>query len=338
MPGEQKETPMDLSTRYLGLSLTCPLVVSASPLALDVGNIRKMEDFGAGAVVLPSIFQEDIENEIDEMERLGAEANSEALSYFPAGLTENVGPKNYLDLIRRARAAVDIPVIASLNGTTPAGWIDYARQIEQAGAQALELNVYYLPTDLVSSGAEVESRYVETLTAVKKAVSIPVAMKLSPYFSSPGSMIQTLDQAGADGVVLFNRFYQPDIDLEDLVPLRDLKLSNRGEIRLPLLWIAALSGKLKGSIAASSGVQTATEVIKYLYAGADVVMTTSALMRHGVEYLKVLKDGLVADLIAREASSVADIRGKLNRTQVGEVAAYDRVNYIRILRGGLHSA
>ncbi|OAN43910.1 dihydroorotate dehydrogenase [Paramagnetospirillum marisnigri] len=327
---------MDLSTRYLGLTLKNPLVVSASPLSLDIGNLRKLEDCGAAAVVLPSIFQEDIENEIDEMERLVAEGSSEAFSYFPAHMAENVGPKNYLDLIRKARAAVDIPVIASLNGTTRTGWIDYATQMEQAGAQAIELNIYYLPTDLNQSGAEVEARYVDILKAVKGAVSIPVAMKLSPYFSSVGHMVKTLDQAGADGFVLFNRFYQPDIDLEELALVRDLKLSHKGEIRLPLLWIAALAGNVKGSIAASTGVQTAAEVVKYLFVGADAVMTTSALLRHGVDYMKTLHDGLVADLKLREVENISEIRGRMSRGAVGDVAAFDRVNYIRILRGGVH--
>lgn len=329
---------MDLTTRYLGLSLKSPLVASACPLGLDVGNIRRLEEYGAGAVVLPSIFQEDIENEIEEIEHLAALADSEALSYFPAHLTENAGPRNYLELIRKARAAVDMPVIASLNGTSRAGWTDYARQMEEAGASAIELNVFFLPTDLSLSGPEVEARHLDILKAVKQAVSIPVAIKLSPYFSSPGAMVRSLDEAGADGFVLFNRFYQPDIDLEELALQRDLRLSHRGEIRLPLLWIGALHGKVKGSLAATSGVQSAAEVIKYLFAGADVVMTASALLRHGIEHMKVLRDGLVADLTAREAASVADIRGRMSRDKVADRAAFDRVNYIRILRGGHYVA
>lgn len=329
---------MDLSTRYLGLALKTPLVMSACPLGLDVDNIRKAEQAGAGAVVLPSIFQEDIENEIEEMEHLASLADSEALSYFPTHLHENAGPKNYLNLIRKARAAVDMPVIASLNGTSRSGWIDYAKQMEEAGASAIELNVFFLPTDLSLSGPEVEARHIDILKAVKQAVTIPVAIKLSPYFSSPGAMVRALDEAGADGFVLFNRFYQPDIDLEELTLQRDLRLSHRGEIRLPLLWIAALHGKVKGSLAATSGVQTAAEVVKYLFAGADVVMTASALMRHGIDYMQTLHDGLVADLAAREANSVADIRGRLSRDKVADQTAFDRVNYIRILRGGQYVA
>lgn len=329
---------MDLTTRYLGLSLKNPLVVSACPLGLDVGNIRKLEDLGAGAIVLPSIFQEDIENEIEEIEHLASLGDGEALSYFPSHLTENTGPKNYLELIRKARAAVDMPVIASLNGTSRAGWIDYARQMEQAGANAIELNVFFLPTDLSLTGAEVEARHVDILKAVKQAVSIPVSIKLSPYFSSPGAMVRQLDEAGADGFVLFNRFYQPDIDLEELTLVRDLRLSHRGEIRLPLLWIGALYGKVKGSLAATSGVQSAAEVVKYLFAGADVVMTASALLRHGVEHMKVLHDGLVADLTTREVEKLSDIRGGMSRDKVADQTAFDRVNYIRILRGGHYVA
>ncbi len=329
---------MDLSTRYLGLTLKSPLVMSACPLGLDVANIEKAAQAGAGAVVLPSIFQEDIENEIEEIEHLASLADSEALSYFPTHLAENAGPSNYLNLIRKARAAVDIPIIASLNGTSRAGWIDYARQMEEAGASAIELNVFFLPTDLALTGPEVEARHLDILRAVKQAVSIPVAIKLSPYFSSPGAMIRALDEAGADGFVLFNRFYQPDIDLEELTLQRDLRLSHRGEIRLPLLWIAALHGKVRGSIAATSGVQSAAEVVKYLFAGADVVMTASALLRHGVDYMKELHDGLVADLRAREARSVADIRGRMSRDRVADQTAFDRVNYIKILRGGRYVA
>ncbi|BAE51163.1 dihydroorotate dehydrogenase-like protein [Paramagnetospirillum magneticum] len=329
---------MNLATRYLGLDIKNPLVVSASPLALDLGNSRRLEDCGAAAIVLPSIFQEDIENEIDEIERLVCEGNSEAFSYFPANISANAGPKNYLDLIRRTREALEIPVIASLNGTTRTGWTEYAAQSQQAGASAIELNVYLLPTDMDMSGTEVESRYLEILEDVKSAVSIPVSMKLSPYFSSVGNMVKVLDDHGVDGVVLFNRFYQPDIDLDELKLVRDLKLSHKGEIRLPLLWIATLAGKIKASIAASSGVQTAAEVVKYLFVGADVVMTTSALMRHGVDYMKTLHDGLIAELKEREAESVADIRGKMSRGATRDLAAYDRVNYIRILRGGAYNA
>ena len=324
---------MDLKTKYLGLDLVNPLIVSACTLGLTVDNIRRLEDNGAAAVVLPSIFQEEIEGHIEDLEIILAECGAEAASYLPPSVTESTGPQNYLELIRKARSAVDIPIIASLNGVSLTGWTDYAQQIEQAGASAIELNVYFLPTDLALTGAEVENRYLEILAAVKKTVKIPVAMKLSPYFSSLGDMVRKLDAAGADGFVLFNRFYQPDIDLEELTLQRDLNLSHRGEIRLPLLWLGALHGHVKGSLAASSGVQTAKEVVKYLYVGADAVMTASALIRHGVGYMKTLLDGLRVELEQREIDGVSAIRGKMSRRSVEDPTAFDRANYIKILHG-----
>ncbi|PKU25075.1 dihydroorotate dehydrogenase-like protein [Telmatospirillum siberiense] len=324
---------MDLKTKYLGLELNNPLIVSACTLGHSVDNIRKLEDNGAAAVVLPSIFQEEIEGHIEDIESILAESGAEATTYLPPSIADSSGPQNYLDLIRKARAAVDIPVIASLNGTSLTGWTDYAAQLEEAGANAIELNVYFLPTDLSLTGQQVEQRYVEILKAVKKAVKIPVSMKLSPYFSSLGHMVRQLDAAGADGFVLFNRFYQPDIDLEELTLQRDLNLSHRGEIRLPLLWLGALHGHVKGSLAASSGVQTAKEVVKYLFVGADAVMTASALIRHGVGYMKTLLDGLKLELEQREIESVSRIRGKMSRHAVADPTAFDRANYIKILQG-----
>jgi len=327
---------MDLSTKYLGLALKNPLIVSASTLGSDIDTIRRLEDSGAAAIVLPSIFQEEIEDEMEEVERILADASSEALNYFPPSAAEHTGPQGYLNLVRKARQAVEIPVIASLNGISRTGWVDYAKQVEQAGASAIELNVFFLPTDLSLTGAAVEQRTVDVLKAVKAAVSIPVSVKLSPYFSAVGHLVQTLDAAGADGFVLFNRFYQPDIDLDELKLVRDLKLSHKGEIRLPLLWIGALAGQVKGSLAASSGVQSATEVVKYLFVGADAVMTASALLRHGTGYMKTLLDGLVAELELREADSVAAIRGRMSRKAVKDPAAFDRANYIKILRTAPH--
>ncbi len=324
---------MDLKTKYLGLELNNPLIVSACTLGHNIDNIRKLEDNGAAAVVLPSIFQEEIEGHIEDIEIILAESGPEAATYLPASIAESSGPQNYLDLIAKARGAVDIPVIASLNGTSLTGWVDYAAQIEQAGANAIELNIYFLPTDLALTGQEVEQRYVEILKAVKKTVKIPVSMKLNPYFSSLGHIVRQLDEAGADGFVLFNRFYQPDIDLEELTLQRDLNLSHRGEIRLPLLWLGALSGRVNGSLAASSGVQTAKEVVKYLFVGADVVMTASALIRHGVGYMKTLLDGLKIELEQREIDSVSRIRGKMSRRAVADPTAFDRANYIKILQG-----
>ena len=326
---------MDLSTRYLGLRLKNPLVASASPLTLDLDTVRALEDHGAAAVVLPSIFEEQIEAEAEQVERLtgvGAESSAEALSYFPPSASYQTGTHGYLEHIRKARSAVDIPVIASLNGVTSAGWTGYARDLEQAGASAIELNVFFIPADPKLTGGDVERRYHEVLHAVKSAVRIPVAMKLSPYFSAPGAMLRELDAVGADGLVLFNRFYQPDIDLASLRMRRDLQLSTPQEIRLPLLWIGLLSGQLRGSLAASSGVETAEQVIKYLLVGADVVMTTSALLRHGAGHMRTLLDGLNAWLDARNAS-IDDVRGRMSQRRLKDPAAFERANYIQILQG-----
>jgi dihydroorotate dehydrogenase (fumarate) len=266
---------MDLTTGYLGLKLKNPLVASASPLTSDLGNLRRLEDCGAAAVVLPSIFEEQIEAEAAEIERLTSfrgESFPEALSYFPATIGYSTGPQCYLENLRRAREAIAIPVIASLNGISRSGWCDYARLVEKAGANAIELNAYFVPSDLSLSGAEVENLYFDVVRSVKSAVSIPIAVKLSPYFSAPGRMAISLAGAGADGLVLFNRFYQPDIDLTALRLQRDIELSSPAEIRLPLLWIGALAGNVRASLAASSGVDSVEEVVKYLLVGADVVI------------------------------------------------------------------
>ena len=276
---------MDLRTRYLGLTLRSPIVASASPLTGDVGAIRQLEDAGAGAVVLPSLFEEQIQEEerlIDVLMSVGADSSPEARSYFPAAIAYNSGPSGYLDLVARARAAVDIPVIASLNGTTEAGWVDYARLIEEAGAAALELNTYRIASGPAVTGGQAEADCVALVKAVRSRVAIPVAVKLHPYFSAFGALARQLDLAGADGLVLFNRLYQPDIDLVRLDWRNDAALSGAGEIRLGLLWLSLLAGQLPhASLAAGTGVETADEVIKYLLAGADAVMTTAALLRHG---------------------------------------------------------
>ncbi len=327
---------MDLTTRYLGLRLKSPLVASAGPLTGELDNIRRLEELGAGAVVLPSIFEEQIEREAELLERLvttGTDSFPEALSYFPAAVSYPNGPGPYLELVHRAAKAVDMPVIASLNGVTDHGWVDYARQIEEAGASALELNVYFIPANLDMSGREVERRYKDILGAVKRAVAIPVAVKLGPYFSAIGHMALELDQAGADGLVLFNRFYQPDIDLARLELRSDLELSTSSEIRLPLLWIGVLAGRLKASLAASTGVESVDEVVKYLLAGADVVMTTSALLRHGVAHMKVLRDGLESWLAARNLETLDPIRGRMSQRTVAHPASFERANYIKILQG-----
>jgi dihydroorotate dehydrogenase (fumarate) len=327
---------MKLSTNYLGLPLKNPLIASSSPLTLDVGNIRKLEDCGAAAVVLPSIFEEQIDEELALIERFanaGADSFAEALSYFPSAAAYPAGPDRYLDVIRQARQAVDIPVIASLNGVTSAGWIEYARLAETAGAHAIELNVFFIPADVFEHGRDVEHRYIDILAAVKDVVDIPVAMKLSPYFSAPGNFVSELDRTGADGFVLFNRFYQPDIDIVTLRLQRNLELSTPAEIRLPLLWIAVLAGQLRASLAATTGVDSPAEVIKYLLAGADAVMTTSALLRHGIGHMKVLLDGLRQWMDARGFDDIRDVRGMMSQQRIKDPTAFERANYMQILQG-----
>ncbi len=308
---------VDLSSRYLGLALCSPIIASASPLTRDVGFIRQFADAGAGAVVLPSLFEEQIEEDerlLEQLTSIGSDSSPEASSYFPAATRYNTGPSGYLDLIARARSAVKIPIIASLNGTTKAGWVDYASQIEQAGASALELNIYRIVSDPVLTGASAEAEHIALLKAVRAQVKIPIAVKLHPYFSAFGALAREFDQAGADGLVLFNRLYQPDIDLVRLGWKNDALLSGKGEIRLGLLWLSMLSGRLRhASLAAGTGVETADEVIKYLLAGADVVMTTSALLRGGAAHLGTMLRELERWLAARDFKSVNDIKGLLRR-------------------------
>jgi dihydroorotate dehydrogenase (fumarate) len=327
---------MDLTTSYMGLQLKNPLVASASPLNADLSNIRRLEDTGAAAVVLPSLFEEQIEAETlryDHLTSYPAESYAEALTYFPHISDCGVFPQSYLDLVQRASKAVDIPVIASLNGVTGEGWISYASLIEEAGATALELNIYFIPTDLSLSGRDVEQRYVDILQAVRARVSIPIAVKLNPYFSATGSMALELVRAGADALVLFNRFYQPDVDIAQLRLLTDLKLSEPNEIRLPLLWLGVLAGRIKASLAATTGVTTADEVVKYLLVGADVVMTTSALLRHGIPYIQSLLAGLASWLSAREFASLEKVRGMLSHHRTNNSDVFERANYIKILQG-----
>ena len=327
---------MDMTTSYLGMSLRNPLVASASPLNGKLDNIRRLEDCGAAAVVLPSIFEEQIAREqelFDALMTTGIDTYGEALTYFPAQAAYALNTDRYIEVIEAASAAVDIPVIASLNGTTDHGWIDYARLIEEAGAAAIELNIYFLPTDLSLSGRDVEERYLGIVRAVKETVEIPVAVKISAHFSAPGHMAMQLDAAGADGLVLFNRFYEPDIDLAHLKLVSDLELSSPYEIRLPLLWIGVLSGRVRASLAASSGVESGDEVIKYLLAGADTVMTTSALLRHGIEHIRVLLDQLERWLAARGLGSPDRIRGRMSHNATHDPSAFERANYIKTLQG-----
>lgn len=327
---------MNLATKYMGLELKNPLVCSASPLPEHLDNIRKMEDCGASACVMFSIFEEQLRMENAYMESAlssGTESFAESLTYFPLASDYTVGPDRYLDLIRKATEAVDIPVIGSLNGITSEGWISFAKQIQQAGADGLELNIFWIPTDLDMPGAEVEKRYVDILRAVKSAVTIPVAVKLSPFFSSMGNMAHRLDEAGVDALVLFNRFYQPDFNLEEMEVETKLTLSTPDEIRLPLLWIAALHGKLRCSLGATRGVHSATEIIKYVMAGADAVMTTSALLQRGIPHLTTMLRELRHWMGEHEYAAIEEMRGAMSMKAVGDPTNFERANYIKMLEG-----
>lgn len=327
---------VDLTTKYLGLTLRNPIVAGAGPLTGTVEGIRQLAECGAGAVVMPSIFEEQIEQEQQLLERLsttGAESYAEALTYFPTTESYGVGPAHYLETLHEASRAVEIPVIGSLNGTTDAGWVRYARKIQDAGASAIELNIYFVPTGADLTGQDVELRYIDILRSVKQSVTIPVAVKLSPYFSAPADMASKLVAVGADGLVLFNRFYQPDIDLAQLELRPNLDLSTPAEIRLPLLWIGVLSGRVQASLAAGTGVDGPEQVIKYLLAGADVVMTTSALLRHGPGHLKLMLEGLTRWLDARDLPTLARIRGSMSQRNVMDKTAFARANYIKVLQG-----
>lgn len=325
---------MDLRTSYMGLSLKNPLVASAGPLSESVEKIKRLEDAGAAAVVMFSIFEEQLRQESVVLEHAlsaGTESYGEALSYFPAMEDYTVKPDRYLQIIEKASKSTEIPIIGSLNGVTNEGWINYAKSIEQAGAKGLELNIYWIPVDPKMSSAEVEQRYLDIVKAVKGAVKIPVALKLSPFFSSFANFAQRVDAQGVDALVLFNRFYQPDFDLEELEVAPQLNLSTPYEIRLPLLWLAILHGKVKCSLGATRGVHSATEVIKYIMAGADVAMTTSALLQNGIDHMRVLLRDLEAWMTSHEYDSVKQMRGCLSQSRVADPSAYERANYIKVL-------
>ncbi len=326
---------MDLATRYLGLTLDNPLVASASPLSGTVEGVRRLAGAGVGAVVLYSLFEEQLRREAAQNALLvdaGAESFGESLSYFPAAAEEDPGPRRYLSLLERAVGAVEVPVIGSLNGTTPGGWTGYARAMQDAGAAAIELNIYYLPGDPHISGRDVEQRHLDVLARVKEVVTVPVAVKLSPYFSSPGEMALRLDEAGADALVLFNRFLQPDIDPETLSVTPGVHLSSPAEARLPRTWIALLRGHVRASLAATTGVEGAADLVAYLLAGADVVMTASALLRHGPEHAGVLLDGL-SDWMGRKGFATLDeMRGMLSVPRDTDGTVHERAGYVGALR------
>ncbi|MCO5297274.1 MAG: dihydroorotate dehydrogenase-like protein [Fimbriimonadaceae bacterium] len=326
---------MDLKTTYLGFELPHPLVASSSPQSKNVDGIKRLADAGAAAITLFSLFEEQIRNEQETMEFLmgrSTYSSPESLDYFPLADEYNVGPDAYLELIYQASKAVEVPIIASLNGITELGWIQYARDMVEAGARGLELNLFFLPVDLELTTEEIEQQYVNVVANVREAVDVPIAVKLSPYFTATGNMAKRLVDAGASGLVLFNRFYQPDFDIEGRVVESRLELSHPIEIRLPLLWISVLYGRLECSLAATTGVESATEVLKYVMAGADAVMTTSALLRHGERHLRTMLDGVKRWMEKHDFESVEQMKGSMSLEKCGEPGAFVRANYLKMLQ------
>lgn len=327
---------MDLTTSYLGIKLKNPLVPSSSPLTNDVDNVKKLEDAGAAAVVMHSLFEEQITHEskaIDTFLTQGTESFAEALSYFPEPEEfHNLDAEDYLEQIAKIKTAVSIPVIGSLNGVSAGGWMKYAQKMADAGADALELNIYFIPTDPEMSGEQVEKLYLDDLKTVKEAVNIPIAMKLNPYFSSFANMAKRLDQAGADGLVLFNRFYQPDIDLESLEVVPNLFFSTSNEIRLPLRWLAILYGKVKASLASTTGVHKSEDVLKLIMAGADVTMMTSVLLKNGISALNGILTDVKQWMEEHEYESIEQMKGSMSYQNVAESAAFTRANYMKELQ------
>jgi dihydroorotate dehydrogenase (fumarate) len=325
---------IDLSTTYLGLKLKNPLVASSSPMCADVGNVRRMEDAGAAAVVLDSLFEEQIVLESDNLDRFlteGSELSAESVTHFPELTYRGMGPETYLEHIRKCKEAVKIPIIGSLNGSTNGGWLHYAKQMQEAGADALELNIYYIPVDPKVTGEQVEEQYVELVKAVKAEVKIPVAVKLGPYFSSMANVAQRLDAAGADALVLFNRFYQPDFDLESLEVVPNLILSNSHELLLRLHWIAVLYGSVKADLALTGGVHSATDVVKAMMAGAKVAMMTSALLKRGITFLDTISTELLIWMGEHEYESIQQMQGSMSRNAVPQPGAFERANYMKVL-------
>jgi dihydroorotate dehydrogenase (fumarate) len=327
---------MDLTTHYLGLKLRSPLVVSASPLSENIDNLKRMEDAGAAAIVLHSLFEEQLRQdrlELHQRLEYGTESYAEALTYFPDAEEYHLGPEEYLRHIWQAKQATKVPIIASLNCSSVGGWTEYAKQIQRAGADALELNIYYIPTDMDLSGEMVEETYLNILRAVKAEVTIPVAVKLSPFFSNFANMAKRLDQTGANGLVLFNRFYQPDIELETLEVKPNLLLSTPMAMRLPLRWIALLHGKLKGSLAATSGIHRAADALKMLLVGADVTMLCSTIIRHGIPQIAMIERDMVDWLKEHEYESISQLKGSLSQKNCAEPAAFERAQYMKALTG-----
>ena len=325
---------IDLSTRYLGLTLASPLVASSSPLCESLDNIRAMEDAGAAAVVLHSLFEEQLDVESTHLDRYlthGAESYAEALDYFPDLTGYNLGPDGYLEHVRRAKDAVGIPIIGSLNGVSTGGWIEFAKKIEQAGADALELNVYYVPTDPLLTGVQVERMYTDLVRDVKASVSIPVAVKLGHSFTALANVARHLDLVGVDGLVLFNRFYLPDFDLERLEVTPRLTLSSPHELLIRLHWVAILYGHVTADLAVTGGVHGSAQVLKAMMAGARVAMMTSALLQNGIGYLSRVRADVIDWMDTHEYASVAQMQGSMSYRSVAEPAAFERANYMKVL-------
>ncbi len=325
---------MDVSTTYLGMKLKNPIIPSAGPFSRSLDSVKRLEDAGASAIVMYSLFEEQIAHETAELYHYlsyGTESFAEALTYFPEVSDYHTGPEEYVEHIRKVKEAVSIPVIGSLNGISVGGWIKYAKKIQEAGADAIELNIYYIPTDPELRGIDVEDRYLEVLYAIKETVSIPVAVKLSPFFSSMSHIARRLDNAGANGLVLFNRFYQPDIDLETLEVVPNVILSSSQALRLPMRWIAILSGNLRASLAATSGIHTADDVIKMLLVGAHVTMMCSALLKNGPEYIGEVLRKLEQWMAEHEYVSVEQLRGSMNQRSIADPSAFERANYMKAL-------
>jgi dihydroorotate dehydrogenase (fumarate) len=324
----------DLSTTYLGLDLRTPLVASAGPITGTVDGVRRMEDAGASAVVLPSLFEEQLTHEALDLHHLlesSSATGAEALGFLPEVEDYNTGPEHYLELVERAKRAADVPVIGSLNGTSPTGWLRYATLIQDAGADALELNIYFVAADPTLSSADVEARYLDLVEAVRESLAIPLAVKIGPFLSSVANMALRLEEAGADGLVLFNRFYQADIDVDELEVTPRLVLSSPVEVRLPLVWIAILYGRVRASLAATSGIHGWEEAAKVLLAGADVAMMTSALLQRGPEHIATVEAGLRRWMQEKEYDSVRQLRGSMSQRAVPDPEAYERANYMKML-------
>ena len=330
---------VSLNTSYLGLKLRTPLVASASPLSQEIDSIRHLEDSGASAVVLYSLFEEQLRQEMFELEHhlsVGTESFAESQTFFPRPGEFRLGPEGYLNHIRKAKEAVRIPIIASLNGSTVGGWTGYAKQIEQAGADALECNIYFIPTDLDVPGIEIEQTYLEILKAVRSAVSIPVAVKLSPFFSNIANMAKQLDEAGAEGLVLFNRFYQPDIDLDQLEITPHVLLSTAQALRLPLTWVGILYGHIRANLAATSGIHGPEDVIKLLMVGADVTMLCSTLLRNGISHLRYIEQGMLEWMDKHEYESVEQMKGSMSQLRCSDPGSFERAQYMRAVKSVQH--